>query len=193
MILIAALVLALAGCQPGSNPRPVPSVPQIGGDLKCSTGDHAYKDPQLGWGFCYPSTWKYIERSQALDDPKGIDLTFDFTCLSSCKMSSPDATCASSPSQPQCTPGNNLFGYMIVSTYERGASGDLAGWAATNIKPSPKLDSISWGDAVEADKMADGRLIALTPHFVVILDVRSGPLDLEGEMASRLGTWKFSL
>ena len=125
--------------------------------------------------------------------PEGIDLTFDFTCLSSCKMSSPDATCAGSPSQPQCTPGNNLFGYMIVSTYERGTSGDLAGWAATNIKPSPKLDAISWGNAVEADKMADGRLIALTPHFVVILDVRSGPLDLEGEMASRLGTWKFSL
>ena len=61
------------------------------------------------------------------------------------------------------------------------------------LKPVPEVDRIVWGNAVEADQLPDGRRIALTPHFVVILDVRSGPLDLEGEMASRLRTWKFSV
>ncbi len=181
-VVVAVAVLSLAGCQPGSNPHPVPSVPQIGGDLKCSQGDHGYTDAQLGWGFCYPSTWKYIERSQAVDSPKGIDLTFDITCLSQCKTATPSAT-----------PANNLFGFMIVSTYERAGASDLAGWMQANLKPVPEVDRIVWGNAVEADQLPDGRRIALTPHFVVILDVRSGPLDLEGEMASRLRTWKFSV
>ena len=41
--------------------------------------------------------------------------------------------------------------------------------------------------------MPDGRRIALTPHYVVILDMRSGQghLDLEASMSTRLGTWKF--
>jgi len=41
--------------------------------------------------------------------------------------------------------------------------------------------------------MPDGRRIALTPHNVVILDLRSGQglLNLEAEMSKRLGTWKF--
>jgi len=181
-VVVAVAVLSLAGCQPGSNPHPVPSVPQIGGDLKCSQGDHGYTDAQLGWGFCYPSTWKYIERSQAVDSPRGIDLTFDITCLSQCKTATPSAT-----------PANNLFGFMIVSTYERAGASDLAGWMQANLKPVPEVDAIVWGNAVEADRLPDGRRIALTPHFVVVLDVRSGPLDLEAEMASRLGTWKFSV
>ncbi|HKW60596.1 MAG TPA: hypothetical protein VJR46_12660 [Candidatus Dormibacteraeota bacterium] len=178
--LVAVLVLVLAGCQP-SNPHPVPSVPQIGADLKCASGDHGYSDP-LGWGFCYPATWRYIERSQHVDAPKGVDLTFDITCLSECRMSTPSAG-----------PANNLFGFMIVSTYERGGSFDLANWVSVNLKPVPQLETISWGNAVEAARLPDGRRIALTPHFVVVLDVRSGPLDVEGEMASRLDTWKFSV
>lgn len=181
--LILAVMLALAGCQPGSGSHPVPSVAQIGADLKCPAGDHAYEDPQLGWGFCYPQTWKYIERAQAIDVPKGVDLTFDFTCLSDCKTSTPGGT-----------PGTNLFGFMIVSTYERSGASDLATWTAANLKPAPKtLDPIAWGNAQEAAVMPDGRRIALTPQFVVILDVRSGPLDLEGEMASRLDTWRFKV
>ena len=38
-----------------------------------------------------------------------------------------------------------------------------------------------------------GRRIALTPHQVVIMDLRSGQglLDLEAEMSKRLRTWKF--
>ena len=181
-ILVAALVLALAGCQPGSSPHAVPSVPQIGADLKCSSGDHGYQDPQLGWGFCYPSTWKYIERTQAVDAPKGVDLTFDITCLTQCRTSTPSTI-----------PANNLFGFMIVSTYERGSSPDLLAWMAANLKPQPRLDEISWGNASQAARLPDGRRVALTPHFVVLLDLRSGPLDLETEMASRLNTWKFSV
>ena len=80
-----------------------------------------------------------------------------------------------------------------MSTYERAGASDLAGWMQANLKPVPEVDRIVWGNAVEADQLPDGRRIALTPHFVVILDVRSGPLDLEGEMASRLRTWKFSV
>ena len=42
-------------------------------------------------------------------------------------------------------------------------------------------------------KLTDGRRIALTPHHVVIMDLHSGPLNLEKEMSSRLSTWKFNL
>jgi hypothetical protein len=179
-ILVAGAVLVLAGCQP-SNPHAVPSVPQIGADLKCEQGDHGYQDPQFGWGFCYPATWKYIERTQGVDAPKGVDLTFDITCLSQCRASTPSAES-----------GNNLFGFMIVSTYERGGATDLTGWANANLRPKPvTLESISWGGATEAVRLPDGRRFALTPHYVVALDVRSGLLDVEDEMASRLGTWKF--
>jgi hypothetical protein len=178
-ILVAVLVLALAGCQP-ANPRPVPSVPQIGANLKCAQKDHGYQDPQFGWGFCYPATWRYIERSQGVDAPKGVDLTFDITCLSECRASTPTAGT-----------DNNLFGFMIVSTYERGGATDLTSWASSNLRPGTTLESIPWGDASEAARLPDGRRIALTPHYVIVLDVRSGLLDVEGEMASRLDTWNF--
>jgi hypothetical protein len=182
LIVVATIALAASGCQP-SGPRAVPSVPQIGADLKCSQGDHGYEDVALGWGFCYPGTWRYLEHSQQLAAPDGVDLTFDITCLSECRSATPSAG-----------PANNLFGYMIVSTYQRGSATDLEGWVAANMKPAPQLgDSIDWGNAVQAARLPDGRRIALTPHFVVILDVRSGTLDLEDEMSSRLGSWKFSL
>jgi hypothetical protein len=181
-MLIVALVLAVAGCQPGSGSHPVPSVAQIGADLKCSPGDHPFEDPQLGWGFCYPKTWEYIERAQALSAPQGVDLTFNITCLSACRAATPGAA------------GNNLFAYMIVSTYKRDGAADLAGWAAANLSPPPtQLEPISWGNATEAGELPDGRRLGLTPQLVVILTVRSGTLDLEGEMASRLDTWKFSV
>lgn len=179
---VVALALAPAGCQP-SSPRAVPSVPQIGADLKCSQGDHGYEDAALGWGFCYPGTWRYLQRSQQVDAPKGVDLTFDITCLSECRTSTPNPG-----------PANNLFGFMIVSTYQRGPAADLRAWVDVNMKPAPELGQpIGWGNAAEAARLPDGRRIALTPHFVVVLDVRSGTLDLEDEMSSRLGSWKFSL
>ena len=54
------------------------------------------------------------------------------------------------------------------------------------------MTAITWGNAVEAGQLADGRRVALTQHHVVILDLHSGLLDLETEMSSRLSTWKFS-
>jgi hypothetical protein len=191
-----ALVLVLAGCQPGPNPRPVPSVAQIGSNLKCSTGDHGFEDTQAGWGFCYPSGWKYEERSQPSTNPPGLDLAFDITFAPDVRVPCPNP--AASPVQssasplPTPSPCSGDFAFMIISTYERGTSTDLAGWMAANQLPPSTLDSITWGNAVQAARLADGRRIALTDHHVVILDLHSGLLDLESAMSARLDTWKFS-
>ncbi|HEV2140149.1 MAG TPA: hypothetical protein VGT01_03075 [Candidatus Dormibacteraeota bacterium] len=191
IVAAAALVLALAGCQIGGTPRSVPTVPQIGGNLKCTEGDHGYEDQQAGWGFCYPSTWRYTERSQADSSPSGLDLTFDVTCLTNCKVPCPTAA-AGSPAAQCPPPEDGLFAFMIISTYERGGSTSLTSWIQTNLRHVSASDSISWGNSVEATMLDDGRRIALTPHHVVIMDLHSGLLDLEGEMSSRLGTWKFT-
>jgi hypothetical protein len=168
----------------------VPSVSQIGSGLKCDAGDHQFEDPQTQWGFCYPGTWKYNERSQASASPPGLDLTFDIT----------DIACATPPPgsgtpsvRPSCSPNAGLFAFMIISTYERGGATSLASWMQANVSPPPALQPISWGDSAEAARLADGRRVALTAHYVVILDLRSGTgqLDLEKEMSSRLGTWRF--
>jgi hypothetical protein len=186
-LAVLAGMLVLAGCQPGPTTHPVPSVQQIGSDLNCSSGDHPFEDITAGWGFCYPGTWVYLERSQASVSPPGLDLTFDIT----------DAPCvkASPGSQqgPVCSPGAGNFGFMIISTYERGNATDLAGWVQANLKPVPTTQSIAWSNAVEAARLSDGRRIALTQHHVVIMDLtRNGLLDLEKAMSTRLNTWKFS-
>ena len=185
-ILATLALVALAGCQPNS-PHPVPSVPQIGGDLKCSQGDHGYEDPQAGWGFCYPGTWKYTERSQASQSPPGLDLTFDITFVPTTP-----GPCPSTSPAPSVSPCAGDFAFMIISTYQRGDAGSLAAWTASNLKAAPQLETISWGNSVEAARLADGRRIALTPHHVVIMDLHSGLLNLETEMSARLATWKFS-
>jgi hypothetical protein len=179
-----AVAFAVAGCQPTS-PHAVPSVPQIGGDLKCSQGDHGYEDPQAGWGFCYPGSWKYTERSQASQSPPGLDLTFDITNVPTTPTSCP----SSSTPQTDCA---GLFAFMIISTYERGGATDLSGWVATNMKVASDLQEISWGNSQQAVRLPDGRRLALTQHHVVILDLHSGLLDLETAMSARLSTWKFS-
>jgi hypothetical protein len=182
-----ALVLVLAGCQPGPTTRPVPSVAQIGSNLKCSSEDHGFEDSQAGWGFCYPGTWKYQERSQGSASPPGLDLTFDITDI---PCTSPTGASA----RPVCSPDAGLFAFMIISTYERGSSPNLASWEQANLVVVPTSDTISWGDSVEAAKFSDGRRIALTQHHVVIMDLHSGVghLDLETQMSSRLSTWKFT-
>ena len=185
ILTAAAVVIATAGCQLGPQTHPVPSVPQIGADLNCKNGDHGYEDQQVGWGFCYPGSWRYIERSQATSSPPGLDLTFDITDFA-CSSPAPGG------GAPQCSPNAGLFAFMVVSTYERAGSPDLASWIEANFTNPPESEAISWGNAVEAVKLADGRRVALTPHHVVIMDLRPGPLDLEGEMSSRLHTWKFS-
>ncbi len=186
LTLAAWLILCCAGCQPSSSPRSVPSVQQIGGDLKCASGDHGYEDQQAGWGFCYPDTWKYTERSQTSVRPPGLDLTFDIT----------DAPCATPPpgstDRPECSPNAGLFAFMIVSTYERGDASNLTGWVQENLSKSTTVaGTITWGNSMEAAKLSDGRRIAMTQHQVVILDLHSGLLDLESAMSSRLDTWKF--
>lgn len=190
IVALIAVVVVAAGCQPGSNARPVPSVQQIGGDLKCASGDHGYEDLQAGWGFCYPGTWKYTERSQSSQAPPGLDLTFDIT---NAPCSTPPVSASGSPPPPKCSPNAGVFAFMIISTYERGDAGDLSAWVQRNLPKTDSVDStIDWGNSVEAAKLSDGRRIALTPHHVVILDLHTGLLDLEGEMSSRLDTWKFS-
>src|SRR5881227_3057845 len=62
LISIPLLAIVLVACQ-------------IGPDLKCSVGDHAFEDAQAGWGFCYPGTWKYNERANQSASPSGLDLT----------------------------------------------------------------------------------------------------------------------
>ena len=164
--LIAALcmALALAGCQFGSSPRAVPSVAQLGTDLNCPKTDHAFEDPQAGWGFCYPANWRYLERSQSI----------------------------ASPARPASSPCPGDFANMIISTYERGGAADLAAWLQANLTNAQHGDSIRWGNALQAQKLGDGRRVALTAHHVVIMDLHPGLLDLETEMSARLGTWKFS-
>lgn len=200
---LAVLVLLLAACQSGPTDRPVPSVAQIGGDLKCATGDHGFADAQAGWGFCYPATWRYNEKSQASTIPAGLDLTFDITDIP-CVAAS--AAPGSPTIAPVCSPNAGLFAFMIISTYERGNSTGLFDWVTTNgkdvgIGPAAVLNAILWGDSSEAYKIDDGppapvsdRRIAMTAHHVVILDLHSGQghLDLETEMSARLNTWKFT-
>ena len=178
ILAIVVAMVAITGCQTGSGSHPVPSVAQIGGDLKCASGDHPFEDMPAGWGFCYPGSWKYVERSQGIDSPPGLDLTFDIT----------DDPCG----RPGCAPNEGVFGYMIISTYERGSANSLADWEQANMSaPIPATEPIFWANAVEAMRLADGRRLALTPHHVVILDLHPGTLDLEAAMAQRLDTWKF--
>ena len=210
LVPLTLLLLLLAACQPGNTPRPVPSVSQIGGDLNCASGDHGYEDVQAGWGFCYPGTWKYNERAQSSSSPSGLDLTFDITDV---PCTSPPPGTGTPSARPVCSPNAGLFAFMIISTYERDGAPDLASWIAANLVPHPTptgspsprstpspsptppaFEPIQWGNATEAGRFADGRRIALTPGHVVILDLRSvaGQLDLEGQMSTRLSTWKFT-
>jgi len=196
-LAIPLLAVVLAACQLGpQNTRPVPSVRQIGADLKCQSGDHGYEDV-AGWGFCYPATWQYTLKSQSTTNPRPeLDLIFDITNVPTVN-GKPLPACPSPPPPPSatplCDPDAGLFGVMIVSTFTRQNAPDLAAWVQSNLNPAPTLEPIVWGDSVEAGKLSDGRRIALTPLQVVILDLHPGNLDLEGAMSTRLGTWKFSV
>ncbi len=189
-LVFPLLAVVLAGCQIGNTSHPIPSVSQIGSDIKCPAGDHGFEDAQAGWGFCYPGTWKYNERAQQSTSPPGLDLTFDITDV---PCSSPTPVPGQTSPVPICSAGAGLFAFMIISTYERGSATSLADWIQANLGSKVTADSIQWGNAVEAGRLSDGRRIALTPHHVVILDLRAGfgNLDLETEMSTRLSTWQF--
>lgn len=199
LIAIPLLPILLAACQLGSpNNRATPSVSQIGSDLKCQNGDHAFEDNVAGWGFCYPATWKYNLHAQSIASPPELDLIFDVTNV---PCSIPSSSSGQSP-EPQCSGADaGLFGLMIVYTFQRGDATSLSDWIQANMAPpssarsngTPSGDPITWGNAREALHLADGRRIALTKSHVVILELRSGAgnLDMEAAMAPRLGTWKF--
>ncbi len=196
LLAIPLLPILLAACQLGSPVnRATPSVPQIGADLKCQRGDHAFEDNVAGWGFCYPGTWKYTEHAQSVASPAELDIVLDITDVP-CVF--PSAAPGGPSPNPVCSEGAGLFGLMIVYTYERGGAASLADWIQANTRPSSSSrsnpgDPITWGNAREALHLPDGRRMALTPSHVVILELRSGSgnLDLEAAMAPRLGTWKF--
>jgi hypothetical protein len=186
------LLFLLNACQSGPATHPAPTVAQIGSDLNCSSGDHGFEDGQAGWGFCYPGTWQYLERvANPLDSgPMHLDILLNVTDVSPCVPGSP---IAGATPRPSCPPDRGLFGLMVISTYDRGTATDLAGWMLANLNPVPTGESIQWGNATEADKLTDGRRIALTPHHVVVMELRFGKdgLNLESLMSPRLSTWKF--
>jgi len=181
-------LLVLAGCQPGQTPRPVPSVQQLGRDLNCAKGDHGYEDVQAGWEFCFPGVWTFSVRSQGYSNPPQLDLIFDIT-----DTQRPCPTGVASAAN--CSRTGGFFGVMIISTYDRGSATNLATWAQgnPNVKDLSSIQPITWGNSVEAGRLADGSRIAMSQHHVVIMVLRTGSLlDLEGGMSTRLGTWKFS-
>ena len=187
-----ALLFLLNACQRGPVNHPAPSVGQIGSDLNCSSGDNGFEDGQAGWGFCYPATWQYLERVANPVDASAnhLDILLSYTKVK-CVPGTPDRA----QPAPVCSPGTGSFGLVVVSTYDSGGATDLPTWVAANLKPAPtgQGQSIQWGDATQANQLADGRRIALTPHHVVILDLRAAKdgLDLETQFSTRLGTWKF--
>lgn len=192
LIAIPLLPILLAACQLGSpNNRATPSVSQIGSDLKCRNGDHAFEDNVAGWGFCYPGSWKYNLHAQSFPQPPELDLIFDVTNVP-CPIPSSGSPAA------QCTdPSAGLFGLMIVYTFQRGSAATLSDWIQANSGPVSTArvssDPITWGNAKEALHLSDGRRVALTKSHVVILELRSGAgnLDMEAAMAPRLNSWKF--
>jgi hypothetical protein len=183
------LFLALAGCQPiGAPPKPHPTVSSMQSGLHCAPGDHAYTDAQLGWGFCYPGTWRFSERFQASERPVGTDTAFDV-------VNAPPCAPPVQGGQPQCPPDSGLFAFMIIGTYERGSSPDLADWLGAEAPADQQTAPVTWGNAIEAVQVkGTTRRYAMTQHQVVLLDLRSGAgnLDLEAEMSTRLSTWNFS-
>ena len=176
LLLVVLLALPLVACESVAGPRPEPSIPVVGATVKCAQGDHGIDDPQLGWGFCYPGSWRFRERSQRIETPPGVDTTFDIVNSTS---TGPEA---------------GRFGFMVVSTYGTGDSTTLAQWIERNIDKGVELRQIKWGNARESvQAVSTGTRYALTAHHVVSLELRGGGdnLDLEGAMGRRLATWNF--
>jgi hypothetical protein len=174
-LLLCALLL-VAACGTSAAPAPATAPTPAAVLLKCGNGDHGILENQLGWGFCYPPSWRFVERLQSSSTPKGVDTTFDIT----------DGTKGGTES--------GKFAFMIVGTYEIGPSTSLKAWISENVDKDAQVESFRWGNAREAyQQVGSSRRYALTPHRVVLMDPRSSPgnLDLEAEMAKRLDTWRF--
>ncbi len=172
---LLTLCLLLAGCQGSGGARPTPSIHVQGSGVKCEGDDHGFEDAQLGWSFCYPATWRFLERVQRSDSPPGTDVALNITDVST-------------------GPDSGKFAFLIIGTYDRGSSSTLKDWLAVNLRIQPQLEPIAWGNAQEAVRISgQSKRFALTQHHVVELDPRSGAgnLDLEAALAPRLRTWKF--
>lgn len=173
MLAAAAVIagLAVAACGPEHASAPV-ATPAPG---PACGGDHLLQDPTLGWAFCYPPTWKFLERTQSSDTPRGVDVTLDIS----------DAVAQGSE--------QGQVGFVIIGTYDRGSATSLSGWLAANGLGDLQLEPISWGDAQQAaEARGTTRRFALTPHSVVELDVRAGASQVDVQFATRLSTWRFT-
>jgi len=144
-----------------------------GAGLHCAADDHGLNLQQLGWSFCYPSDWTYIQREVGTTAPAGVDTTFD---ISESK--------------------GGLFGFMIVGSYARGDASSLKDWLAANEPDDTDASPIQWGNAKEAVAV-NGQLkrYALGPHRVYLMNIREGAgnLDLEAAMKQRLQYWIFGI
>lgn len=172
--LLAGPLLAACGGGPSAA---APTIAPADAGVHCAAGDHGLNEPQLGWSFCYPGTWKFRERVQQSLNPAGVDDTFDIVDV-----------------PPSPNPDQGKFGFLIIGTYVRGGSPDLASWVAKNVGDGITLEPIKWGNAKEAAIVSGShRRYALTANHVVLLDPRGadGNLDLDGQLSSRLGSWNF--
>ena len=173
-LLAVLAILPLAGCSfTPAKPAPAPTIRTEGQDVKCPGSDHGIEEVQFGWSWCYPSSWKFQERLQPTQLPQGVDATFDIV-----------------NDLPSGQKGSGDFGFLIVGTYQIGASSDLPAWITSNIGADEQLSAISWGNARDAQEDTQGRRFAMTATHVVEMDVRG--TGIAAEMGTRLATWKFN-
>jgi hypothetical protein len=177
-LALATALISVAACQQSPTHTGPPA--SHGLSLHCAKGDAAETNDPLGWGFCFPSTWRTLggPKTQKTDAPKGVDTVYDITDFAP-------------------GPNNGLFGVIIISTDERGSASSLQDWIDQNVQKGLNLQPAQWGNATEALQEVGGqhpRWFALTAHHVVILELHSGQgnLDLNAAMAPRLNTWKFT-
>jgi hypothetical protein len=176
LAFIAASLIVLIACTGNSGTptrSPAASLPPGANGLKCASQDHGLNLQQLGWGFCYPSDWKYIEREVGTTAPHGVDTTLDIVGAK-----------------------DGLFGFMIIGSYDRGDSPSLQAWLADNEPDDTDTTPIHWGNATEAVAV-NGQLkrYALSSHRVYLMNIREGAgnLDLDGAMSQRLQYWVFGI
>ena len=173
---LAATLIVLIACTGNSGTptrSPAASLPPGATGLHCAPADHGLNLQQLGWGFCYPADWKYIEREVGTTAPQGVDTTLDIVGAK-----------------------DGLFGFMIIGSYDRGDSTSLKAWLADNEPDDTDTTPIHWGNSTEAVAV-NGQLkrYALTPHRVYLMNIREGTgnLDLDAAMSQRLQYWVFGI